>query len=153
MYWVSPSLAVPACLIWCKWCHNGHVIGWEGQPAARNNLINLMYFFYFLEPPWSKSKRPWMSRQEQGMLAREEDITGFLPVYAHCFGTFMDSFVCLISVWEEIVTSGVWLLSLTDLHFALNLKMIIYCHSFNFWHKYSYLPVLCGASYGISACV
>ncbi len=47
-----------------------------------------------------------MPRLEQGVSAREEDITGFLPVYARYFGTFMDSSVCPISVWEEIVTSG-----------------------------------------------
>ncbi len=39
-----------------------------------------------------------MPRLEQGVLAREDDITGSLPVYARCFGTFMDSSVCPISV-------------------------------------------------------
>ncbi len=47
-----------------------------------------------------------MPRLEQGVLAREDDITGSLPVYARCFGTFTDSSVCPVSVWEEIVTLG-----------------------------------------------
>ncbi len=42
-----------------------------------------------------------MPRLEQGVSAREDDITGFLLVYARCFGTSMDPSVFPISVWEE----------------------------------------------------
>ena len=47
-----------------------------------------------------------MPRLEQGVSARADDITSFLPVYARCFGTFTDSSVRPISVREEIVTLG-----------------------------------------------
>ncbi len=70
-----------------------------------------------------------MPRLEQGVSAREDDITGSVLVYARCFGTFTDSSVCPISVWEDIVTSvrrgvPVWPLLLSNSRYACNLSYI-----------------------------
>ncbi len=47
-----------------------------------------------------------MPRVAQGVSARWDDITGFLPVYARCFGTMIDDSAWPVSAKAEMVTSG-----------------------------------------------
>lgn len=49
---------------------------------------------------------PRMPRLAQRVLARRDDITGLLPMYACCFGTMIDDSARPVSVKAERVTSG-----------------------------------------------
>ena len=42
----------------------------------------------------------------QGVSARRDSITGFLPVYTRCNGTIIDDSTWPVSVKAEMVTSG-----------------------------------------------
>ncbi len=54
----------------------------------------------------SFSKRPATPRSVQGVLAREEGMTGFLPVYRRWLGTVKDDSGSPVSTEAERVTSG-----------------------------------------------
>ncbi len=70
----------------------------------------------------SFSKSPATPRSVQGVLAREDGMTGFLPVYRRWFGTVMDDSGSPVSTEAERVTGG----SVSLLRGSKDKKLLLY---------------------------